>query len=244
MNPTNRRFGMLRVALPKGLSALALAAALSGCSASATPTTPATPATHPTPATAATAATPATSSVVKLPVTAAPSMTGTTKSTSTAGSSATFGDGTYKVGKDVQPGTYRAANVTLLCDWTRYGAGQKYLGSAIVGAPTVVTILATDVSFKTDGCGTWTSDLSQVTKSKTSFGAGTFIVATDVTPGTYKSDGSGAGSDKCFWARLSGFGGTLDETTQNFVEPNPATVVIRDTDKGFQSQACGTWTKQ
>ena len=235
MIPTNGRFRMLRAALPMGLSALALAAALSGCSASATP------ATHPASATPATAAT---SNVAKSPVTAAQSMTGTTKSTSTASSSGKFGDGIYTVGKDVQPGTYRAANVELLCHWYRYGAGQKYLGAAIVGAPTVVTILATDVSFKTDGCGTWTSDLSQVTQSKTSFGAGTFIVGTDVTPGTYKSDGAGAGSDQCFWSRLSGFSGPLDETTQNFVEPNPATVVIRDTDKGFQSQSCGTWTRQ
>jgi hypothetical protein len=85
---------------------------------------------------------------------------------------------------------------------------------------------------------------SQITKSKTSFGDGTFIVGTDVTPGTYKSDGSGAGSAKCFWARLSGFGGSLNETTQNNVESNPAMVVIRDTDKGFQSSFCGTWARQ
>jgi hypothetical protein len=52
---------------------------------------------------------------------------------------------------------------------------------------------------------------------------------------TYKSDGSGAGSAQCFWARLSGFVGGLNETTQRTVESNAATVVIRDTDKGFQS---------
>ena len=173
---------MLRSALPKGLSALALAAALSGCSASATPTAPAT---HPAPATSVThssPAAPAASNVVP-PGPAATSATATTKSASPASSAGQFGDGTYTVGKDVKPGTYRASNVGF-CHWTRHGASQKYLGSAIVGAPTVVTILATDASFETDGCGTWTSDLSQITKSKTSFGAGTFIVGTDVTPGT------------------------------------------------------------
>ena len=43
--------------------------------------------------------------------------------------------------------------------------------------------------------------------SEPGFGDGTWAVGTDLEPGTYAS----AGGDSCYWARLSGFGGTIDD---------------------------------
>jgi hypothetical protein len=101
----------------------------------------------------------------------------------------------------------------------------------------VVTILPTDKGFNTEGCGTWTSDLSAITSSTTSFPAGTYIVNTDITPGTYGAPGGGT----CYWARLSNFTGTNDILANDTPSGNTV-VTIAPTDEGFQSSGCGTFT--
>jgi hypothetical protein len=107
-------------------------------------------------------------------------------------------------------------------------------------APAVATIAATDKGFESQNCGTWTKDLSRITTSKTSFDDGTFIVGTDITAGTYKN----SGGDACYFARLRGFGGTIDDIIANNNVSAPTIVTISSSDKGFQSSGCGTWTKQ
>ncbi|MEP7378225.1 MAG: hypothetical protein ABI725_01540 [Chloroflexota bacterium] len=78
-----------------------------------------------------------------------------------------------------------------------------------------------------------------MTSSKTKFGQGTFIVGTDMLPGTYRSGGSGK---SCYWTRLRGFTGLLSAIIANHFG-NQGIVTIRSTDKGFQSHRCGSWTK-
>jgi hypothetical protein len=102
----------------------------------------------------------------------------------------------------------------------------------------VVTISSTDKGFHSERCGSWSTNLSQVTSSKTKFGQGTFIVGTDITPGTYKSS---LGST-CYWERLRNFGGNLSGIIANNYG-GKAVVTIRSSDKGFHSDRCGTWTK-
>lgn len=104
----------------------------------------------------------------------------------------------------------------------------------------VVTIKKADVGFESSGCGKWSSNLSRVTASKTKFGQGTFIVRTDIKPGTYRSS-KGAG---CYWERLSGFTGSFGQIIANdYRSSGTATVTIRSTDKGFHSSRCGTWNR-
>jgi hypothetical protein len=65
---------------------------------------------------------------------------------------------------------------------------------------------------------------------------GVNIVGVDVQPGTYQSL-----QDGCYFERLKGFGGTLDDLISN---GNGATVVtIESGDKGFTSHRCSPWTK-
>lgn len=71
------------------------------------------------------------------------------------------------------------------------------------------------------------------------FGDGTYIVGADITAGTYRA----AGSPACFWARLSGFGGTPSETIANDFGHTGPIVTISPTDVGFKTSGCGTWTK-
>ena len=71
-------------------------------------------------------------------------------------------------------------------------------------------------------------------------GDGTFRVGSDIVPGTYHAANPGG---YCYWARLSGTGGTLGEIIANDVAAGPAVVTIAATDAAFQSTGCGGWTK-
>lgn len=71
----------------------------------------------------------------------------------------------------------------------------------------------------------------------TSFGDGTHRVGGDVPAGTYRT----MGGTFCYWERLSGFGGSLDEIIANDISSGPALVTIKASDVGFSSQGCGTW---
>jgi len=156
---------------------------------------------------------------------------------------ATFGDGTYQVGTDVQPGTYRTRVGSPYCYWERLrnfsGGINGILANGGTGTPGTVTIEPTDVGFTSEGCGTWTKDLSAITTSKTSFGAGAYIVGTDMDPGTYRN----SGGRNCYWERLRGFNGSMNAIIANGGSSNPSIVAIAPTDAGFQSNGCGMWTK-
>lgn len=155
----------------------------------------------------------------------------------------TFGDGTYQVGHDIQPGTYRTRVASPGCYYERLsgfsGSVSDIIANNDTNNPAIVTIKATDKGFDSQGCGTWTSDLSQITASKTGFDDGMYIVGTDITPGTYKN----SSGSSCYYARLSGFGNTTDDIIANNDVTIPTIVSISASDEGFESQGCGTWTK-
>ena len=74
-----------------------------------------------------------------------------------------------------------------------------------------------------------------------SFGNGTWRVGSDIPSGTYRnSDSSGL----CYAARLSGFGGSLDEIIANELSYNLMIVTIKPSDAGFESQDCGVWSNK
>ncbi|HLL79649.1 MAG TPA: hypothetical protein VFA41_12635 [Ktedonobacteraceae bacterium] len=154
-----------------------------------------------------------------------------------------FGDGTYVVGKDIQPGTYRTRTGSSGCYFARLkgfgGSVSDIIANENTDAPAIVTIAPSDKGFESTNCGTWTQDLSAITTSKTSFDDGMYIVGTDILLGTYKS----SGQTGCYYARLRGFGGTLDDIIANDNTDTSAIVTISASDKGFESTNCGTWTK-
>jgi hypothetical protein len=156
----------------------------------------------------------------------------------------TFGDGTFTVGKDILPGTYRTRVASPGCYWARLSGFGGTLDDIIANDNTngaeVVTIAASDKGFTSTRCGTWTTDLSAIVSPGSPFPDGTYIVGTDLTAGTYRSPAS----QGCYWARLSGFGGTLDWIIANDNTDAGAIVTIGASDKGFSSSRCGTWTKQ
>jgi sugar-specific transcriptional regulator TrmB len=166
-----------------------------------------------------------------------------TSSDTASSTDKTFGDGTYQVGTDIQPGTYRTREGSPGCYYERLsgfsGEMNEILANGVTDAPAIVTIKPTDAGFQSQGCGTWTKDLSAITESETSFGEGAYIVGTDIEPGTYRSSGSSG----CYYERLSDFTGDMNSIIANGVTDAPAVVTIAPTDAGFQSSDCGTWSK-
>jgi preprotein translocase subunit SecG len=161
----------------------------------------------------------------------------------TEDSNASFGDGTHRVGEDIQPGTYRTREGSSGCYYARLsgfgGGAEEILSNEVTDAPSIVTIEPTDAGFQSRRCGTWTQDLSPITTSTTSFEDGTYFVGTDIEPGTYRSSGSSG----CYYARLAGFSGGFENLIANEVTDTPSIVTIESTDAGFQSKKCGTWTR-
>lgn len=64
------------------------------------------------------------------------------------------------------------------------------------------------------------------------------VVGTDIIAGTFQAPGG----DNCYWARLSGLGGTSDEIITNATPTGPVTVRLLPTDVAFESRGCGIWT--
>ena len=155
-----------------------------------------------------------------------------------------FGDGSWVVGSDIQPGTYRSSITGSGCYWQRLsgfsGESADIIANEYTDAISVVEIASTDAGFSTERCGTWTEATSAITSSTSSpFGEGVFVVGLDIGSGTWTSPGG----DSCYWARLSGFSGNSDHIEANGFGGSNNILTIKSTDKGFESSNCGTWTK-
>ena len=71
-------------------------------------------------------------------------------------------------------------------------------------------------------------------------GTGVYIVGEDIAAGTYSTEVT---SLNCYWARLSGTGGDLDDIiTNNNVSEGQALVTIAESDVAFETNGCGEWT--
>ncbi|MGH3628182.1 MAG: hypothetical protein ACRDRL_12195 [Sciscionella sp.] len=69
---------------------------------------------------------------------------------------------------------------------------------------------------------------------------GTFVVGTDVKPGTYHT----AGSADCYWEREKDTSGNFNSIIANNISAGPQTVTIAPSDGAFKTEGCGTWTRQ
>jgi hypothetical protein len=152
-----------------------------------------------------------------------------------------FGDGTFEVGSQIVPETYRAAGGAD-CSWGRLsslgGAANDVIADGDALGPAIVTISPSDAAFESDGCGTW-SPAPTSGPEATTMGDGTWAVGTDIVAGTYRATSTGS----CSWARLSSFSGESDAIiTGGDAAPGPFTVTISPSDVGFLSSGCGEWT--
>jgi hypothetical protein len=153
-----------------------------------------------------------------------------------------FRDGSLVVGTDVAPGTYRTREAGRGCYWARLAGFSGELGDTLANGnetgPMIITIGKSDKGFESKRCGLWVTDLSAITEGPSEpFGDGTYIVGTDIAPGTWRNDAP----QGCYWSRLRGFSGQMGDLITN--ANGKGIVTIATTDKGFKSHRCGTWTK-
>ncbi|HLA68045.1 MAG TPA: hypothetical protein VJP05_11215, partial [Acidimicrobiia bacterium] len=161
----------------------------------------------------------------------------------------TFGNGTWLVGTDIQPGRYRMISDGTSCYWERLSGFSGELDDIIAndfGYDTqIVDIAASDKGFKSSSCDIWSDDLaSRHSPTSPLVSDGHVLVGTDLAPGSWRGSGPASG-DYCYWERLSGFSGELDDIIANDFTSSSSVVTIKSTDVGFYADPdCGTWTKQ
>lgn len=149
-------------------------------------------------------------------------------------------DGMYRVGSSIKAGTYVSSGGTDLCYWERDTASQKIIANDIGGGQRMVTILASDKYFETDGCGTWTKYVALGAPRTTIPSEGVFGKG-QIKPGTYVS--AGPTDDMCYWSRLSALTGDLDGIIDNGIETGRVYVTIKAGDAGFETSGCRTWKR-
>ena len=181
-----------------------------------------------------------------------------------------FGPGTFRVGVDIAPGTYRNSDSSGGCLWERLsgfgGTPEEIIANNFTFNPEVVTISPTDVGFTSRGCGVWTlvapvapapTDMPptpQPTKPQPTrtpraeptegpsrtFGEGLVRIGIDIEPGMYRNSDSSYG---CYYELLTGLSGADEDVRVWGFTYDPMDLMIGFTsDVGFYSSNCGTWT--
>ncbi|WP_019073257.1 hypothetical protein [Streptomyces hokutonensis] len=75
-------------------------------------------------------------------------------------------------------------------------------------------------------------------------GDGTYVVGSDIKPGTYSTKGPQGGLiTSCYWARLSSTSGEVKDIIANNATSGRTTVTISASDKAFTTTGCKPWKK-
>ena len=84
---------------------------------------------------------------------------GVSKPNINTGATTEFADGTYVVGAEIRPGTYRSNSVGVSCYWERLsgfgGTAAEIIANQLSDGPSIVTIDREDSGFRSEGCGSW-----------------------------------------------------------------------------------------
>jgi len=161
------------------------------------------------------------------------------------------GDGDFRVGSDIKPGTYRTTgNSDGMCYWERAkdakGETDSIIANDNVSGTSYVTVKATDKIFKSNGCKDWEAvDLkakAKGTPASTMAGdGGMFRVGADIAPGTYRSTGNA--DDSCYWERAKDAEQSLHSIIANNNVTGTAVVTISASDGYFKTTGCKDWKK-
>lgn len=187
--------------------------------------------------------TPATTSTTPATTTpAAPAATTTIPATTTTTTiPGSFSSGTKAVGASgIAPGRYMTTSASS-CYWERLRGFSGTIDDILAndnspGRHVVVDIKASDVGFSSSRCGVW---YPYKPAPPSTVGDGIWVVRDEMQPGLW----SATFTTSCYWARLSGFSGDLDDIVANANPTGSAIVRIETSDVGFISTRCGTWSK-
>jgi hypothetical protein len=141
-------------------------------------------------------------------------------------------------------GTYSPAPSAYAYQWYRNGAaisGARYRTYRLTAADNgrSITVRVSASLIYSDTRVTMSPALKLPVWAVTVLrGDGTYRVGTQIKPGLYKS----TGGSFCYWARLSGFSGSLGDIKANYLGSGVTYVQILPGDVGFESSGCGAWT--
>jgi hypothetical protein len=162
------------------------------------------------------------------------------------------GDGSFQVGADIKPGTYRTTgNTDGMCYWERAKNASGEVASLIandnVSGTSYVTVKAGDKLFKSSGCKDWEAVGGRTGKAKSPAATrfegdgGMYRVGVDIAPGTYRSTGNA--DDLCYWERAKDALHSIYSIRANDNVTGTAVVTISAGDAYFKTTGCQDWKK-
>jgi hypothetical protein len=159
------------------------------------------------------------------------------------------GDGDFRVGNDIRPGTYRTSgNTDGMCYWERAkdasGEMDSLLANDNVSGTSYVTVKASDKLFKSTDCEDWEAVGAKASGSpatRMKGDGGMYRVGADIAPGTYRSTGNA--DDGCYWERDKDATHSLNSIVANDNVTGTAVVTISAGDGYFKTTGCGDWKK-
>lgn len=155
---------------------------------------------------------------------------------------ALFSDGTHVVGDDIEEGIYESDDEVepFGCYWERLsglgGSLDEVIANGLTDYHEIVEVADTDEALTVEGCGDW-YELEERDELFEQIPPGTWALEFHIGPGRYRAQGG----DACYWERLSGFSGELDDVIANDLPSGAPVVDIDEDDVGFRSLGCGTW---
>jgi hypothetical protein len=154
----------------------------------------------------------------------------------------TIASGMWFIGAEVKPGIYRTA--TKGCYYSLLSGFQGEIDDIIVNGSSgdnggILEITATDkaISSRCDWTLITVDAIRSGTTSSTKIESGQWIVGGEISPGTYRTTAS-----DCYYSRLSGFRGDIDDIIANGSTPkNGGIIEISASDLSFSSRC--SWSK-
>lgn len=77
----------------------------------------------------------------------------------------------------------------------------------------------------------------------TAYRDGTYRVPEDIRTGLYRTQGPADEAGVCYWERLKGLSGDVNEIIANGQTEGPGYVRIKETDVAFSTEGCQPWTR-
>ncbi|MCX6019107.1 MAG: hypothetical protein NTZ50_11535 [Chloroflexi bacterium] len=150
-------------------------------------------------------------------------------------------DGHSLVNVDMAPGLWWSNGMSASCYWERLNSTQDINGNHFGYGGGAVMIRPDDFEFYSRGCGAWTmldtNNLPALSPAKQAAAKrdGIYIIGLNMTPGRWRSNGSGM---KCYWEKSD----RDQEIIDNHLGEASVIVNIEPMTFEFYTTGCGTWT--
>ena len=157
----------------------------------------------------------------------------------------------YMVGRDIAHGIYAGVadeGPSESCYWARLSNALGDIDGVLTNGNAegqfYVEIQDTDAYFQT-GCEiTALAEWPSPDQPHTAVLQGMYLIGRDIGPGTYRGEGGQGILESCYWARLSGLSGELDDLITNNNSNGQFYVTVEVSDYALQTECKLTLTDE